>query len=101
MLESGACEVARAMAEEPAPAGGVATKPLTDTLTVPAFALTEVDDDDAGDEGTVAPEDEHGFPMVSPLVQRLLNIDVTEVFSPRGSPHKRKSLGSVPVTLGT
>ena len=42
----------------------------------------ESSDEDSGDDITSAPHDEHGFPMTSSLVQRLLAVDVTEVFSP-------------------
>ena len=34
------------------------------------------------DNAPEAPTDEHGFPMVSELVERLMKVDVTEVFSP-------------------
>ena len=40
--------------------------------------------DDSGPvrSGEDAPADEHGFPMVSSLVERIMSVDVTEVFSP-------------------
>ena len=38
-----------------------------------------------------APTDEHGFPMISGLVERLLSVDVTEVFPPpRVTVHAKK-----------
>ena len=29
-----------------------------------------------------APTDEHGFPMISPLIERLTSVDVVEAYSP-------------------
>ena len=43
---------------------------------------TESSEDESGDDIDVAPEDEHGFPMISSLVQKLMAVDVTEMFSP-------------------
>ena len=37
------------------------------------------------EEEEEAPADDHGFPMVTALVEKLMSVDVTEVFSPRGS----------------
>ena len=42
----------------------------------------EASEGDEGDPRQEAPPDDHGFPMVSALVEKLLSVDVTEVFSP-------------------
>ena len=42
----------------------------------------ESSDKEGEAEEHTAPPDDYGFPMISPLVERLLKIDVTEMFSP-------------------
>ena len=48
----------------------------------PACGQPEGDGDAHSDPEPSAPSDEHGFPMISPLIERLTTVDVTEVFSP-------------------
>ena len=43
---------------------------------------SECSEGESGDDIAVALEDEHGFPMISPLIRRLMAVDVTEMFSP-------------------
>ena len=40
-----------------------------------------------------APSDEHGYPMISPLVERLTSVDVAEVFSPPRVTEEAKEFG--------
>ena len=52
-------------------------------LDAPACSSSsESSDDDPDTAQTEAPEDDHGFPMISALVDRLMNVDVTEMCSP-------------------
>ena len=42
----------------------------------------ESSDEETKPEIAAAPSDDHGFPMVSPLVERLMQVDVAEMYSP-------------------
>ena len=42
----------------------------------------ESSDDETEPEVAAAPSDDHGLPMISPLVERLMTVDVTEMYSP-------------------
>ena len=46
--------------------------------------------------GEVAPADEHGYPMIRGLTQRLMNVDVVEAFSPPRVTTEAKKFGLKP-----
>ena len=52
-------------------------------MGIPACSFPEESsEDEGGEEGEEAPPDDHEFPMVTELVEKLLSVDVTEIFSP-------------------
>ena len=50
------------------------------------------EDEEVGEEEE-APPDDHGFPMVTALVEKLMSVDVTELFSPPRVTEQAKKFG--------